>query len=158
MRRWIGGMMLLTLALVWLGGCQTVAAPETEVQSVAVTQQTGEGARLEVLVLVHNRNDFALPVRSASYDVRVSGLGRFSFTDEPPVTLPPNDSQSILLAAAYTADPDAVEIDHASAVRISGRLWYQPPGDFRELLTEYHFPLPSVTFGQRATLDELTGE
>ncbi|MEX0744403.1 MAG: LEA type 2 family protein [Phycisphaeraceae bacterium] len=152
MSRWFVGMLGL---LACVGGCQTVAAPEAEVQSVAVTQQTDDGARVEVLLSVHNPNDFALPVRSAGYTVRLAETSRFAFTDEPAVTLPPNASQVLVLAAGFAAD-DAIA--DAAGVRVTGHLRYQPPGDLRELLTEYHFPLPHIRFGERTTVEHLADD
>ncbi|MEX0652790.1 MAG: LEA type 2 family protein [Phycisphaeraceae bacterium] len=151
----MGYTMVLAVALAWLAGCQTTRAPRAEVRSVAVTEQTAEGARIEVVVQVHNPNDVALPVRSAAYDVTVDQAGTFTFTDQPPVTLPPRGEQTITLPAAFVRSDEPLV---GRPVRVAGRLRYQPPGEIRQLMTDYWIPLPSLSFDRQATLDTFVDE
>lgn len=151
----IRAMMVLLAAVGGLTGCQAFERPHAEVRSVAVTERTAEGARVEVTVMVTNPNDVALPVRSADYAVQIDDVGRFSFNDEPPVTLPPRGTQAITLPAAFVAG-DAPIVGRQ--MRVSGLFRYQPPGEIRELMRDYHLPLPTVPFDATAELDSFVDE
>ena len=142
--------LLLALVLAPLSGCLKIRSPRAHVQSVAVTGQTDEGARVEVVLRISNPNPVALPVRSASYEVVVDDLGTFSFIDHPPVTLPPRGEQVIVLPAAFLLDDTPIA---GRTVRVGGRLRYQPPGELRQLMTDYWIPLPGVVFARQATLE-----
>ena len=80
--------LLLTTA-----GCAALR-PTAEVTAVHVTETTAEGARVMVTVEVANRDDIALPLPHATYDLSVDGLGTFRFTDVTGVTLPPRARRS----------------------------------------------------------------
>ena len=139
-------LMLVVGAIV---GCEAVREPSAEVARVAVTERSPEGARVEVTVMLSNPNDVPLPLRGARYDVVVDGR-EFAYTGMPPVTLPPGGQEPITLAAAF-ADGEAVG---GQSVAVAGRVWYEPPGEIRELATQYQIPLPSVPFRGRGALAE----
>lgn len=143
-------LMLILLLPVALLGCRGVSQPQTRVLDVAVSEQTAQGARIEMTVAVENRSDVPLPVRSARYEVQVEELGSFAFRELPAVTLPPNGTQTFTLAAAFADGQTSLA---GRRYDVTGRLAYEPPGEVRSLLTEYGVPLPAVSFDAQGRLE-----
>ncbi len=134
--------MLAALALM-MCGCQGLQHPTAEVTRVAVTDQTDAGARVEVTVRLNNPNDVALPVKDVDYRITVDGAGAFDLTDHPAATLPPNGTQTLVLPAAFR---NGQHNWAGRGFRARGTVSYQPPGQLRELLSQYDVPLPTVLF------------
>lgn len=143
-------MVLAVLFAAVLVGCDGLQKPEARVTRVALAERTPEGLRVEMTVAVVNPNDTPLPVRWADYAVEVDEVGAFAFEGMPAVTLPPNGTQTFTLAAAF-ADGEAPVVGRA--YRVSGAVGYEPPGEVRELFTQYGVPLPAVEFGARGELE-----
>lgn len=145
--------MTLMLAALMLGivGCAGGGEPTVDVQRAVVADRTVEGARVEVTLQIDNPTDHALPVRAVDYRITVAEAGTFAMTDQPAIALPPNGQQTLILPAAFAnGDTDWV----GRRVDVTGSLHYQPPGQIRELLTEYRFPLPSASFSATGALRE----
>ena len=135
--------------LIGAGGCDFVQKPGTQVTGAQVDERTADGARVAMTVRVDNPNDVALPVRGVDYRVTVEDAGTFELDDAPPVALPPNASQTVTLPAAFA---DGQRNWAGRQYRLTGTLRYQPPGEIRELLTQYRVPLPSVRFSSEGRL------
>jgi LEA14-like dessication related protein len=148
-------LLLLSAALLW-GGCSIrppryhhVTTPQAEVQSVAVTQVTQEGARVEVTVELHNPNDMALPLRVSRYTLRIESIGEMRLTDLPPVTIPARGSRRVVLPTAIATDGHPLQ---GHAYSFEGTVTYEPPGEIRKVMTESGVPLPSAAFRGQGTL------
>ena len=136
-------MTMICMAAV-LGGCSANLRQVTaRVDSVRIDDRTDQGVRVLVTVVAENPNDIPLPIVKAKYEVRVTGADAFAFTDLPKATLPAHGTQTITLPAAFAFDGgNAV----GASYRVDGQLTYEPPGEIRQLLTEYNVPLPSASF------------
>jgi len=158
-RQWLT-VCVMTVAAALLLGCtvlppapvpdfRRVESPTAEVTGIAVTDRSNDGARVEVMVLVTNDNDFPLPLTASRYRVTVAGVGDFAFDDHPHVTLPANSSQPVTLPAAFAMSPDA----GGGAVQVAGTFTYEPPGQFRKAMTDSGIPLPKVGFDGSGRLE-----
>jgi len=127
--------------MVSASGCAGVRTPGAELSSGAVAARTAEGARVEMTVRVNNPNEVPLPVRGVDYQVVVDGVGTFEMDDTPPIALPPRGSETLTLPASFA---DGSQDWAGRRYRLTGSLRYQPPGEVRELLTQYRVPLPTV--------------
>ena len=146
-------MLLGALLAVTAIGCTGVRQPNANVTDATVAERTAEGRRIEFTVNVSNPNDTALPVKAMPYRVTVDGVGEFDMTDRPAVSLPPKGQQTVTVAAAF---PDGAQTWSGRRFRITGWLKYQPPGQLRELMTQYRVPLPSVPFKAEGRLEAPT--
>jgi len=142
------GLLCSVLALGAVG-CRGVQKPTTRVTHVQLTEQTVEGAHVAMTVRVENPNDVGLPVRGVDYRVTVEDAGTFELDDTPAVALPPRGTQVLTLPAAFADDRRGWD---GRRFRLVGTLAYQPPGEIRELLTQYRVPLPSVRFSAEGRL------
>lgn len=150
-RRYTAGLMLIVLAL-GVVGCRGVQRPAVEVMDGAVTERTEEGARMEWVVRLGNPNDVPLPVTRVRYHVQVQGAGTFAVHEQPTMTLPPGEQQTVTLAAAFRNGDD----DWAGRrYEIYGTFSYMPPGRLRELLAQYRVPPPVVPFRDEGELRDL---
>jgi hypothetical protein len=129
-----------------LGGCGTsrqIVAPTAQMTGMHLAQQTEHGLRLEIELLLENPNDVALPVPAAYYQVTIAEVGTFSFQDEPHRTIAARGRQTVRLPAAMPIRDQDVS---GKRCEVRGRVVYDPPGEFRRVLTEARFPLPAVSF------------
>ena len=140
---------LLTANL--LGGC-TVHRPVAYVRSVALTDQTAEGGRVVVTVELDNQGETPLPLTEASYTVAVDGYGSFRFTEVQAATMAANATQRVSLAAAFATDAAGLA---GRSYHAFGRLFYEPPGEIRRILTDAGIPLPSVGFAASGRLEPM---
>jgi hypothetical protein len=134
-------LLCAALASLMLGGC-AINQPTAQVLHVRITEETEQGTRMELAVQLDNPNDFALPLPSASYTIRIADAGVFTFTDIPTTTLPAHGSQTLVFPAAF-AHTGSLSGSNYSA---SGHILYRPLGQFRALLSQYKIPLPSAGF------------
>ncbi len=141
--------LLLLLTLAFSSGCSVVQRPESRVLGVTVTQRSAEGARVEVLVELTNPNATPLPLRHSGYQVSV-GDGDFAFTQRLDVTLPGNGTQRVVLPAAFA---DGVSIGAQTPYVVRGSVAYEPPGEFRRILTDMGIPLPTSPFDASGELE-----
>lgn len=149
-------LLLSVLAVTLWCGCSIrmpqyhhVTTPSAQVQSVAVTQVSEEGARIEVTVELHNPNSLALPLRVNRYTLRISDVGQVSLTDLPPVTIPANGSRRIVVPASIVTDGHPLQ---GRTYALEGSVTYEPPGEVRRVMTESGIPLPSAEFRGEGTL------
>lgn len=133
-------------------GCSGVQNPTVQVRSLQIVEQTRDGARLLLTLDVTNPNQAALPLVFSSYDVQVDGATGFGFADVCNRTLPAQGTQTVVLAAAV-AGHEGRSLD-AAAYRVNGWMSYEPPNQWRRLLTESGVPLPTVGFGKSGILGE----
>jgi len=142
-------VLLLLMTGVVGTGCAGLKSPETRVLGVAVTQRSAEGARVELMVELNNPNATALPLRHSNYRVRM-GERSFSFKQRLDVTLPGHGTQRITLPAAFA---DGAAIGPDTPYQVSGSVTYEPPGEFRRILTDMRIPLPSRSFSAAGQLE-----
>ena len=147
-------MLILSLMTFITTGCatawQSVDRPEIQVEKVELTQRTDEGLRMEVTVRLSNPNQIALPLVYASYGVELDGLGRFELGDTTNRTLPARGSQIVVLPAAFAITQP---LPAATPYRVWGHVQYEPPGQFRRVLTESGIPLPGASFALDGRLE-----
>ncbi|MEM7683122.1 MAG: hypothetical protein AAF288_14315 [Planctomycetota bacterium] len=121
--------------------------PTAKVVAVTPVERTPDAVRLVVTLRIENQANVELPLREASYTVR--GPSGASRTTRARVfaTAPPNGEQLIQLPASVRTPPTAATGTTEEPVyRASGTVTYEPPGEFRRLLTESAIPLPAVRF------------
>jgi hypothetical protein len=144
-------LMFMVAAAMLLCGCAVVKRPPANVTSVAVTEQTDQGGRIEVVVdLVNPNDDTPLPMPRAIYTVTVGDDKTFHFEQIPAATLPAAGVQTLTLPAAFA---DAAPLA-GQPYRVTGRVEYTPPGEIRRILTDSGLPLPSSPFSAQGTLQE----
>lgn len=133
-----------------LSGCISAVPPKVEVIGVQVVDQSSEGARLEVALVLTNPNDVALPLPSTSYTVSVAGVDSFSAVDLPARILGPKGTQSLTLPAAIATEGQDLA---GRAWKANGTVTYNPDNGIRRFLTETGAPLPVSFFGGEGTLE-----
>ncbi len=148
--------VIVGAALVLAVGCSIrppryhhVTTPAAEVKSVAVTQVSDEGARVEVTVELHNTNKLALPLRVSRYSLSIESIGQTRLTDLPPVTIPAGGSRTMVVPAAIATDGQPLQ---GLGYTFEGTVTYEPPGEIRKVMTESGVPLPSAAFRGQGTL------
>lgn len=154
MMRGSNGMAALVLSAtgLMLAGCAGVERPEVELVGAGVSEQTVEGARVELAVRLENPNEVVLPLPRVRYSVAVEGAGRFDVSDDPAVALSPGGGQTVILPAAF----EGRAADWAGRrFELRGMFSYRPPGQIRALLSQYGIPLPVVPFAVRGELREM---
>lgn len=144
-------LLVVVAIALGAGGCRGVQRPAVEVGEAAVTQRTAEGARIELSLRLGNPNEVLLPVKQVRYRFTVEGLGVFATHEDPAVTLPPGEHQTIALAAAFGDDSQSWE---GRRYEVFGEVSYLPPGRLRELLDQYRVPPPVVQFTAEGELRE----
>lgn len=144
----IGVRIALLVAMMFCIGCAGVSKPSARVNQAVVAEQTAEGARLELVLVLDNPNDVPLPIRETRYRVEIDGVADgFEFTDKTAATMPAGDTQTLTLPSAFAGDLSD------RAYQVSGAVVYETPGEFRRLLTDSGVPLPSVSFSARGNLE-----
>lgn len=149
----------LLVATLAFGGCvSSINAPTAEVKSIALVDQSAQGARVQVTVELKSDNSVPLPLLECGYSVTLEGVGTFSFVDRPNKAIPAKRtdinggpaSQIVTLLAAFSTQGREVK---GSQCRVSGSIVYEPPGEIRKVLTESNVPLPSVPFSGEGKLE-----
>jgi hypothetical protein len=150
---------LLALALLLcVGGCSInggIESPVAEVVSAKVVQQTGDGVRVEVTVLLTQSNKVPLPLPKASADITVGNNGSREIKDDPHRTLPVGGDQGTgkQLVVLPIAFPASAGVAPGASYNISGSITFEPPGEVRRVLTESGVPLPTAGFSKSGRLD-----
>ena len=129
-----------------------IDSPTIEVGEVRLVDQTAEGARVQLTVVLVNPNPTALPLVTNAYRVTVAGK-TFAFTESVRRTLPAQGRQTLTLSAAFaTGNADMA----GAAYRVTGSVEYHPPGQLRRIMYDSGVPRPTVGYatsgklGQRA--------
>ena len=143
---------------VCVGGCSMnggVDAPVAEVVSAKITQQTADGVRVEVTVLLSQNNKVPLPLTMSEADFTIGNTATRSITDKPHRTIPVGGGQGtgkqvVVIPIAY---PISAGIVPGSEYNVTGSITYEPPGEFRRILTESGFPLPTADFSRVGRLE-----
>lgn len=152
---------LLSLFCMVALGCQhtkPITPPVATVLSVVVTQQTQDGARLEILLGVANPNLVPLPLVHAQYAVTVDGQGPFPFTDRPHRTAPAGvaqqgshvGQQTVRLPVAITWKERPLR---GATYRVVGAIHYDTPTSFPRVVTGPVTSLPAVAFDRTGVLE-----
>ncbi len=140
----------LVLMVFVLTGCISALPPSVEVVGAEVTQQSPEGARVEVALVLSNPNNVAITLPQASYTVAVEDTGSYASVELPARVLGPKGVQSIRLPAAVVTEGQDVS---GRAWRIDGSVTYEPENYLRSFLTESGVPLPLVLFSGDGELE-----
>jgi len=147
---------VLTLALGAgvLGACSSGQPPTFTVLGAEVTQRSDEGTLVSIDIEADNPNVDPLPLPEVQYEVFIDGRRAFAGTRSPQTTLRAFGRQSFSIPAAVEGD-----VPEGAAFRVSGQVRYQPPGAWRETLTDLGFGLPTSGLnGGGAIGKERTGE
>lgn len=146
-------LMIFTAGLgltAGLSGCISALPPSLDVVGAQVVEQTAEGARLEVNLVMSNPNDVALPLPETNYTVSVAGVGSYSAVDLPALVLGPKGTQSFTLPAAIATDGQSLV---GKTWKASGTVTYNPDNGIRRFLTETGTPLPVAFINGEGTLE-----
>ena len=140
----------MLLCLACLPGCISAVPPTLEVVGAEITQQSPQGARVEVALVMSNPNDVALQLPEASYTVAVGDTGSYAYIDIPGRVLGPKGVQAMRLPAAFETDGQDVS---GQDWRINGSVTYAAENYLRAFLTETGVPLPLVLFSGNGVLE-----
>jgi LEA14-like dessication related protein len=138
-------LLVPVLALIALG-CSSQPSfqkPTVEVTGIRVDQTTPQGVRLIATLKLENPNDLPLSLKDSRYTIRIEGVGSFSDSEQSERTLPAKGSQTVELPAAIATQGGAAA---GGAYSVTGRVNYEPPGAWRQILNDLSYPLPSVGF------------
>ncbi len=139
-------LLSVTVALC-LAGCAGLSKPHVEVASITRGEQTDQGCVVNVTLKMSNPNDVELPVYRVDYQV-TAGERQFAFKARPPVAMPVKGEQEVVLPAAFSESDLA-----GQPVEVSGRVYYKPPGEWREALRDLKIPWPHVSFSSNIMLE-----
>ncbi len=142
--------------LVWtlVGGCHSdgmIASPLAQVLGMNITEQTPEGTRLEVVVMIQNPSFVPLPLLQAWYDVTVEGVGRFQLTDRLHRTVPAGVQERGSSVGRQAVHLPVSLVRQATPLngrnyQVHGCVVYEPPGEFRKLLAYSRIQRPTIAF------------
>ncbi len=124
------GCLALGLMVGCGGGIQPpkrILMPEAKVESVRLVEAGPEATRLAMQVVVVNRNDTALPVTDARYQLTV-GKQTYTTRTEPNVTVPAEGHIAFELPAVFQGP-----IKPNAAWRAKGTLELKPLRTFEQL-------------------------
>ncbi|MEM6751170.1 MAG: hypothetical protein AAF612_11945 [Planctomycetota bacterium] len=145
------GFVGLALALAASWGCgrtltnPLLAPPEAEVVAVTPVERTPEADRVLVTLRITNSEGVELPLREAAYTVRGPDGASRSTRAQVFATAPAEGEQWVRLPISVARD-EALAMDPDPVYRVSGSITYEPPGEFRRILTDSAVPLPAVLF------------
>ena len=124
---------------------QITAEDLKSIQSVEVklVEQSDEAARFDVTITIANPNTTPLPLGVATVDLEVQDHGKASTRYLLHRTVPANAEQTATVPVVIvTKTPVSAGTQYGSRGTVS----YQPPGEFRKIMTDSKVPLPTVTF------------
>ncbi|MBX3390919.1 MAG: hypothetical protein KF691_15830 [Phycisphaeraceae bacterium] len=136
---------LALIALLPLLGCSGVATPKLSIVDVRQDEHEPSGRRMMVVVKAENLSDEQLPLRDATYVVRLDGKEVFNGQRSPESTLRKWGVQELHFPVALPADRWPTT-DVPVRYDISGSLVYLPPGKLNEILYDYHLLRPTASF------------
>ncbi len=140
------------LALLWLlygaaalVGCEKLSltptiysTPDAVVTAVELLEVSPEGASARIVVDLKNKNDEPMPLKLARYRLSLGGEA-YTGNTKANATVPARGALTLALTGAVAGAPGA-------AYDVSGSIEYQPPGEIRELMTDFKVPLPTINF------------
>ncbi len=151
--------IFIMLMLAAVAGCQRqgprttpwykIRQPEVEIVAVNLTEQTEQGARIEVTARLTNPNEVALPLKRYHLTFDADHRPAVTFRDLSNRTLPAQGEQLVVMPLALATGAGNLT---DGAYRVSGWIHYEPPGEIRRLLTESGIPLPSAAFRKEGAL------
>ncbi len=158
-------LYIMVLAALSATGCVGGRGPQARVLGVRAVEQTQEGVRLVVEVVVANPRASVLPVGGAKYMVAVEGVGTAKLEAALPVAVPgratgervgpdegaepgqPGDPGVILLRLpAALSLGGGVDSVVGRRWRVEGVASYREPGNGARLAYESGLPLSKVRF------------
>ncbi|MBB6431644.1 hypothetical protein [Algisphaera agarilytica] len=141
---------VIVICVAGLTGCISAVPPSLEVVGAELTQESPQGARVEVAVVMSNPNDVAIQLPEASYTLSVADAGSYAYVEIPARVLGPKGVQAIRLPAAIQTDGQALS---GKSWEINGSVTYSPENYLRSFLTETGIPLPLVLFSGKGVLE-----
>jgi LEA14-like dessication related protein len=144
------GVLTCTLLLMFMG-CKAYDAfkepalspIKIEKADVILVNQSDEAAKFDVVLTVNNPNKTPLPLVSSSINLALTGHGGASANTLHHRTVPANGTQTVTISIVIlTTEKVTAKTDYS----VKGELRYQPPGEFRKLLTDSKVPLPAAAF------------
>ncbi len=133
-----------------LGGCVATASPRLSVADVRVTEVSGGGSSMVVVVRAENPNDQPLPLRDVEYRVSLDGSQVFSATRAAEAVLPRYGAVDLELPVAV---PAGLRPAGESEFRLSMVLHYLAPGKVAETLYDSGLRRPTVSGGGEGRVD-----
>ncbi|HAI13188.1 MAG TPA: hypothetical protein DCM28_15880 [Phycisphaerales bacterium] len=138
----------LTLAQI---GCKAVdkfkepALSPIVVESaqVKLVKQSDEAAQFEVILTITNPNTTPLPLVESTLMLDIDGHGTASTNYLLHRTAPALLSQTVIIPVVIVTSE---QVSAGTSWSTKGSITYQPPGEFRKLLTDSNVPLPSAAF------------
>lgn len=145
-------------AALLAGGCDSYKAPALSVASAEATERTPDGAAMLFTLDARNDNDVPLPLRTVEYRVSLDGREVFAGTRSAEATLRRLGVQQVRLPAVVPLTPANQGLAAGPArYTLSGRMYYQTPGQFAEVLFDVGVRTPNVTFSFDGPIDLSTG-
>jgi len=138
-------LILIALVSLPLAACTGISTPKLTIVDVHQDEHEPTGRRMIIVVKAENLSDVQLPLRDATYSVRLDGKQVFEGERSPESTLRKWGVQELRFPVALPPDrwPTA---DTPVRYEISGSLVYLPPGKFNEILYDYHLLRPTASF------------
>lgn len=144
-------MLMLFVAAGSAGGCEGIrllpkvyAAPEAVVRQVQLTERSAEGTAVRIVLDVTNPNDEQLPMKIARYRLTLGGQTYVGNTPANAIS-PAEGTVTFTLPAAV---PTTAGTDY----KLTGQIEFQPPGQLRDLITDFGVPLPTIALNSTGQL------
>lgn len=142
---------LLCLMMLSVVGCKVYDKfTEPNLQSMTVTdvevklvEQSDEAARFDVTLTIRNPNTTPLPLGVADIALEVQDHGRASTRYLLHRTVPANAEQTVTVPVVIVTN---TPVSAGTQYGTRGTVSYQPPGEFRKIMTDSKVPLPTVLF------------
>ncbi|MGH7243244.1 MAG: hypothetical protein ACREJD_07495 [Phycisphaerales bacterium] len=138
-------LALAALASLPLAACTGISSPKLTVVDVHQDEHEPTGRRIIIVVNAENLSNEQLPLRDASYIVRLDGKQVFEGQRSPESTLRKWGVQELRFPVALPTDRWPAS-DTPVRYEVSGSLVYLPPGKFNEILYDYRLLRPTASF------------
>jgi hypothetical protein len=149
---WVGVLVFAA------GGCGIIKLPRlpkplapihATIERATLVDMTDEAAAVDVYLRLVNTNDEPMPMVIARYTVEC-GQARFTGDQVPNATMPDDALEQVVRFPAVLLD---VGDPVGKKVRARGTIEIQPPGEIRQLMSEWRLPRPTVSFDGTATIE-----
>lgn len=138
-------LLLLASGAAGLTGCEKLSltptlydTPDAAVAAVELVEVSPQGASARIVIDLTNTNDEPMPLKLARYRLSLGGAS-YAGNTRANVTVPADGGVTLTLTGAVAGAP-------GDTYDVSGAIEYQPPGEIRELLTDFNYPLPTINF------------